>query len=102
MQVRVYIKVTIRDEEIQQASHSGFSILQQGRKCRHKAKIRRFRITILAVEKLGVLRFLCVRACLHARECVWSLIYSACKAQAPYYTVMYSLPGSTIFFDILS
>jgi hypothetical protein len=35
-------------------------------------------------------------------KCVTSLSYPACKAHAPYYIVVYGLPGYTIFFDIIS
>jgi hypothetical protein len=35
-------------------------------------------------------------------ECVCSLSYPACKAHAPYYIVICSLSGCTVFFHIIS
>ena len=36
------------------------------------------------------------------RVCVCSLSYLACKAHAPYYTVIWGLSGPTIFFFVIS
>ena len=54
--------------------------------------MRRFRVTIVAVEKQQVLYSLCV----------CSLSYPARKAHAPYYIVICGLSGCTTFFHIIS
>jgi len=56
--------------------------------------LRRVRVTILVVKKQYVLHILHV--------CVCSFSYTACIASAPYYVVICSLSGSTIFFHITS
>jgi len=55
--------------------------------------MRRFRATIVAVEKHEVLHNVSV--------CVCSLRYPACNAHAMYYNVICDLPASTEFFHIV-
>jgi hypothetical protein len=55
--------------------------------------IRRIRVTIVAVKK---------RPSITHYECVSSLSYPPCKAHAPYYIAICGLPGSTVFFHIIS
>jgi hypothetical protein len=43
-----------------------------------------------------------VAASITYSECVCSFSYSACKAHAPYYIVICGMPGSTMFFHIIS
>jgi len=59
---------------------------------------RRVRVTIVAMDKQEVIHILNVCVCVCV--CVCSVSYPACKAHAPYYTVICGLSGFTIFLHI--
>jgi len=59
----------------------------------YNVTLRRVRVTTAAVEKHKYYIF---------RACACCLIYPACNAHAPYYTVICGLPGCTILFHIAS
>jgi len=60
---------------------------------RTKVIFRRVRVTIPAVQKQYVSHI--VSACLQPQV-------PACNVHVPYFIVVYGLPRSTIFFDIVS
>jgi len=59
---------------------------------RMKVTMRRFRVTIIAVEKQSVTY----------SDCVCCLAYPTCEAHAPFYIIICGLSVSTIFFHIIS
>jgi hypothetical protein len=68
-------------------------IKQENRQCTINVTLRRVRETITYTVCVCVFVFVCVL-----------LIYTACKAHAPYYTyiVVCALSGPTVFFHIIS
>jgi hypothetical protein len=66
---------------------------RQDRQCTYNVTLRRLRAVIVAVESNKYYIF---------RVCVCSPRYPVRNAHAPYYFVICYLPGSTIFFHIIS
>jgi len=69
--------------------------LQQDRQCTYKHNIEACLLNIVAMERnQNFIILFCV--------CVCSLSYPACHMHAPYFIVIYGLPGSAIFFHVTS